>query len=72
LDLGQDAKYLSENYEFKDGEVAFMFGDNVKLRDQPNTESSVLSLLKIGEQIEIIGISDTIMESKALNRLGIR
>ncbi|TYP96062.1 SH3 domain-containing protein [Tenacibaculum adriaticum] len=62
IGFGQDAKYLSENYEFKNGEIAYMFGNDVKLRDQPNTESDVLSLLKIGEQIEIMEKSNSAME----------
>ncbi|MEL6485325.1 MAG: SH3 domain-containing protein, partial [Bacteroidota bacterium] len=32
----------------------FVFGDNVKLRSAPKTESEVLELLKIGEWVEII------------------
>ncbi|NMH89671.1 SH3 domain-containing protein [Flavivirga algicola] len=59
MGFGQDIKYLSENYEFKSGDIAFMFGDDVKLREQPNTQSEVLSLLKIGDQIEIIEKSDS-------------
>ena len=62
LGFGQETKYLSENYEFKKGEIVYMFGNDVKLRDQPNTESNVLTLLKIGEQIEIMEKSDSKME----------
>lgn len=50
IGFGQETRYLSENHEFKTGESVYIFGDDVKLRDQPNTESNVLSLLKIGEQ----------------------
>ncbi|MEM8762718.1 MAG: SH3 domain-containing protein [Bacteroidota bacterium] len=39
---------------FKPGEQVFVFGDNVKLRNAPKTESEVLELLKIGEWVEII------------------
>ena len=62
IGFGQDTKYLSENYEFKNGEVAYMFGNDVKLRDQPTAESNVLTLLKIGEQIEIIEKSNSTMQ----------
>ena len=62
IGFGQDTKYLSENYEFKNGEIAYMFGNDVKLREQPNTKSEVLSLLKIGEQIEIVEKSNSEME----------
>lgn len=66
IGFGQEIKYLSENYEFKKGEIAYMFGNDVKLRDLPNTKSNVLSLLKIGEQIEIIEKSDSIMEFEGI------
>ena len=62
IGFGQDTKYLSENYEFKNGEIAYMFGNDVKLRDQPTAESNVLTLLKIGEQIEIIEKSNSTMQ----------
>ncbi|MFL0072758.1 SH3 domain-containing protein [Tenacibaculum maritimum] len=62
IGFGQDTKYLSENYEFKIGEIAYMFGNDVKFRDQPNAKSKVLNLLKIGEQIEIMEKSDFKME----------
>ena len=54
IGFSQDIKYFSDNYEFKVGEIAYMFGNDVKLRAQPNTDADVLSLLKIGEQIEIL------------------
>lgn len=52
--FGQTTKYLTGDYEFENGEIAFMFGDDVKLREQASTESNVLTLLKIGDKIEII------------------
>ncbi|GAA3650408.1 SH3 domain-containing protein [Flavivirga jejuensis] len=61
IGFGQDTKYLYENYEFKNGEIVYMFGNDVKLRDQPNTESIVLSLLKIGNEVEIIEKTDNTM-----------
>jgi len=60
--FGQDAKYIFVNHEFSKGEVAYMFGNDVKLRDQPNTSSNVITLLKIGNKIEILEKSDVIME----------
>jgi hypothetical protein len=62
IGFGQDIKYLSESYEFKNGEITYMFGNDVKLHDQPNTESNVLSLLKIGDKVEIVAKSDKKME----------
>lgn len=67
LGFGQDAKYLSENYEFENGEIAFIFGDDVKLRDQSNTESNVLTLLKIGDKIEVLEKSDNKMLFEGLD-----
>ncbi len=64
--FGQEAKYLSENFEFNDGDIAYMFGNDVKLRDQPNTESEVLSILKIGEKIKILEKSDTKMDFEGI------
>ncbi|WP_053990626.1 SH3 domain-containing protein [Mangrovimonas sp. TPBH4] len=54
LAFRQNTKFLSKDYQFENGDIAYMFGDDVKLRSQPNTESEVLALLKIGESIEII------------------
>ena len=54
LTWSQEVKYLSINHEFKKQEKPYLFGDNVKLREKPSTEGAVLSLIKIGEQIEII------------------
>lgn len=51
---GQERKYFSENYEFKPGEVAYLFGNDVKLRKEPNTDSDVLQLLEISTKVEII------------------
>lgn len=61
IGFGQDTKYLSENYEFKIGEIAFLFGNDVKLREQPNSQSKVLTLLNIAEPIEIIEKSNSTM-----------
>ena len=62
IGFGQDTKYLSEYYEFEKGEIAFMYGDNVKLRDQPSVESNVLTFLKIGERVEIMEKTDSKMK----------
>lgn len=59
--VGQETKYISENYEFQNGELAYLFGNDVKLRDQPSTESNVISLLKIGERIEILEKTNSTM-----------
>ncbi|MDC8006075.1 SH3 domain-containing protein [Aureisphaera galaxeae] len=61
LSFGQEAKYLSQSFEFKSGETAYLFGDQVKLREAPNTASEVLALLGIGEAIEILEKTDSHM-----------
>jgi hypothetical protein len=53
LNFGQ-TKYLSEGYQFKKGDTIYLFGDKVKLREKPSTDSSVITLLKIGEIVEIV------------------
>lgn len=40
------------------GEQYALFGNDVKFREQPNTNSKVLTVLKIGEMVEIIEKSD--------------
>lgn len=44
---------LEEN-NFKPGAQVYVFGNDVKLRSAPDTESEVLDLLKIGEWVQII------------------
>lgn len=39
---------------FESGEQVYVFGNDVKLRAEPNTDSKVLELLKIGEWVKII------------------
>lgn len=39
---------------FEPGEQVYVFGNDVKLRAEPNTDSKVLELLKIGEWVKII------------------
>lgn len=43
---------------FLSGQQAYVFGNDVKLRIEPSTESKVLELLKIGEWVEIIEITE--------------
>ncbi|WP_420604122.1 SH3 domain-containing protein [Flagellimonas sp.] len=44
---------------FEPGEQVYVFGNDVKLRAEPNTESKVLELLKIGEWVKIIEMTDS-------------
>lgn len=50
----QECKYLGIDNEFKKGEIAYLFGNNVKLRTEPSPVSETLALLKIGQSIEIV------------------
>ncbi|MEO8932791.1 MAG: SH3 domain-containing protein, partial [Xanthomarina sp.] len=50
----QETACLELYKEFKNGETAYLFGDNVRLRENPSTDSESLKLLKIGDRIEII------------------
>lgn len=61
IGFAQEPKYLSENYEFEVGDIVYLFGNDVKLRDSPDTESNVLSLLKIGTEIKILEKTDDSM-----------
>ncbi|MEM8999883.1 MAG: SH3 domain-containing protein [Bacteroidota bacterium] len=48
---------LWENCGYQPGEKVYVFGNDVKLRTAPNTDSTVLQLLKIGEWVEILEIT---------------
>ncbi|MBV7439818.1 SH3 domain-containing protein [Weeksellaceae bacterium TAE3-ERU29] len=52
--FAQENKYHELNADFTNGETYYLFGDDVKLRAEPNTDSEVLDLLKIGTPIKII------------------
>lgn len=54
----QECKFLSIDNEFEEGEIAYLFGNNVRLRTEPTSESETLVLLKIGQRIEIIEKTD--------------
>ncbi|WP_420320299.1 SH3 domain-containing protein [Flagellimonas sp.] len=44
---------------FQPAEQVYVFGNDVKLRSEPNTESKVLELLKMGEWVEIIEMTNS-------------
>ncbi len=62
IGFSQYKDFIYPGFEFEEGEFAYMFGNDVKLRDQPNTESNVLTLLKIGDEVEILEVTDYRME----------
>lgn len=42
-----------------------LFGDNVKLRKEPNTTSDVITLLRISDQVKLLEITEQLYESSA-------
>ncbi|WP_216359360.1 SH3 domain-containing protein [Sediminicola luteus] len=55
-------------YQFKTGDTAYLFGNNVKLRTQPNTDSNLVGLLEIGQKVEILELTNETMEFEGINR----
>nr|WP_299073155.1 SH3 domain-containing protein [uncultured Allomuricauda sp.] len=56
--LAQRLHCPGDECSFQPGDQVYLFGNDVKLRATPNTESKVLELLKIGEWVEIIEKTD--------------
>lgn len=54
----QECEYLGLDKYFEKGDIAYMFGDNVRLRTAPSSESETLTLLNIGNRIEIVEKTD--------------
>ena len=55
LSMSQDdIRYITYNFEFKNGSTELMYGDNVVLRADEDAASNALDTLKIGEAVEII------------------
>ena len=52
--FGQNTSFHTLNEGLTIGNYYFLFGDNVKLRVQPNANSEVLKLLKIGTKVKIL------------------
>lgn len=53
LGRGQETKVYYNNYSFELGTEVYVFGDHVKLRSGPSTDTEVLHLLRIGEPVII-------------------
>ncbi|WP_299677834.1 SH3 domain-containing protein [uncultured Tenacibaculum sp.] len=59
--FSQEGKYIGMYGErFKINETVMLFGDNVRLREEPNMNAKVLKTLKIGEEVTVLssGIED--------------
>jgi len=46
--------YLNVDYQFEAGKSYKLFGDKVKLRNKPSSDSEILDTLRIGSNIEIL------------------
>jgi hypothetical protein len=55
--FGQETIFHNPDLDLKNGEYYYLFGNDVKFRKLPDTNSEVIELLKIGTQIKIIGKS---------------
>ncbi|QHI36456.1 hypothetical protein IMCC3317_18190 [Kordia antarctica] len=56
----KDTTYIDQN--FKVNETYSLFGDNVKLRAEPNTTSEVVTLVRIGDTITILKKTDEFLQ----------
>ena len=50
---------FNEQLTFEAGSKATLFGDNIRLREHPNTISNELALLKIGSEVQILEKTET-------------
>lgn len=62
----QTNEYLGIDKEFENGEEAYLFGDNVRLRTEPSLTSETIILLKIGEPIEVVEKIDVKVNFKGI------
>ncbi|CAN0602027.1 unnamed protein product, partial [Ectocarpus sp. 12 AP-2014] len=65
--LAQDNSYHYPNFDLKIGGQYFLFGDNVKFRTAPDTNSEVIALLTIGSSVEIIEKSNKILSYNGMD-----
>ena len=54
LAYGQELNLLSPEFEFESGKIYHLYGDQVKLRSGPGTDSEVLKLLDIGTGVKVL------------------
>ena len=59
--FSQETKYHNPYLDLKSGEYYYLFGNDVKFRILPDTNSEVIELLKIGTEIQIIEKSNEIL-----------
>ena len=56
--FSQETKYHDPNLDLKNGENYYLFGNDVKFRQLPDSSSEVIDLLKIGTEIQILEKTD--------------
>ncbi|MBQ4822561.1 SH3 domain-containing protein [Aquimarina sp. MMG016] len=61
-----ETRYISEHFSFKEGSTEYLFGNNVKLRSEPNTTSKAIDLLSIGSKIVILSKEEEFMQFEGL------
>ncbi|MFK7746753.1 MAG: SH3 domain-containing protein, partial [Kordia sp.] len=63
LQAQQPENFIDLYNYFKVNKTYSVFGDNVNLREQPNTTSKEITRLRIGFEVKIIAKTETIFES---------
>ncbi|MFD2564961.1 SH3 domain-containing protein [Aquimarina rubra] len=61
------AQGYDEQYKFSVGDEVYLFGDNVKLREAPNTDSKTIGLLSIGTKVTVLKVEDDQYEYKGVS-----
>ena len=64
--FSQECEYLGIDKQFENGDIAYLFGDNVRLRTEPTSNSETITLLKIGQQIEVLEKTDIKVNFKGI------
>ena len=65
--FSQNEKVLTPEMIFNNGDTVFLFGNNVKLRTEPNTSSNVTTLLPINSKITIISKTENSQEFNGMS-----
>jgi hypothetical protein len=58
ISFSQGTKYHNPNYDLNNGEKYYLFGNDVKFREQPNLESGIIEFIKIGAEITVLEKSE--------------
>lgn len=58
---GQEERYISSYFEFEPGGFEYLFANDVKLREAPDTKAKVIELLKFGSQVQIVSMAKETM-----------